>query len=91
MRASVLGTGHCLHARAWVKVGRLANFRRQPTRQPACMHCMHKNRLNFSDLSSDHASMEDSQMGWSLDRFFCRSMTRSSAPRADSDIVRESQ
>ena len=50
MRASVLGTGHCLHARARVKVGRSAYFRRQPGRQPACMHCMHKNRLNFSDL-----------------------------------------
>ena len=55
MRASVLGTGHCLPARARVKVGRSAHFRRQPGRQPACMHCMHKNRLNFSDLSSDHA------------------------------------
>ena len=50
MRASVLGTGHCLPARARVKVGRSAHFRRQPGRQPACMHCMHKNRLNFSDL-----------------------------------------
>ena len=55
MRASVLGTGHWLPARARVKVGRSAHFRRQPGRQPACMHCMHKNRLNFSDLSSDHA------------------------------------
>ena len=36
-------------------------------------------------------SREDSQMGWSLDRFFYRSMTPSSAPRAGSDIVRESQ
>ena len=50
MRASVLGTGHWLPARARVKVGRSAHFRRQPGRQPACMHCMHKNRLNFSDL-----------------------------------------
>ena len=55
MRASVLGTGRWLPARARVKVGRSAHFRRQPGRQPACMHCMHKNRLNFSDLSSDHA------------------------------------
>ena len=56
MRASVLGTGHCLlPPRARVKVGRSAHFRRQPGRQPACMHCMHKHRLTFSDLSSDHA------------------------------------
>ena len=55
MRASVLGTGRFLPARARVKVGRSAHFRGQPSRQPACMHCMHKNRLNFSDLSSDHA------------------------------------
>eukprot|EP01048_Picozoa_sp_COSAG05_P013224 COSAG05_NODE_1388_length_5007_cov_2.253260_2_plen_154_part_00 len=37
--------------------GRFAAFpasaRRGPGRQPACMHCMHKNRLNFSDLWSD--------------------------------------
>ena len=52
MRASVLGTGHFVPARARVKVGRSAHFRRQSGRQPACMH---KNRLNFSDLSSDHA------------------------------------
>ena len=50
MRASVLGTGHRLPARARVKVNRSAHFRRQPDRQPACMHCMHKNRLNFSDM-----------------------------------------
>ena len=50
MRASVLGTGRRLPARARVKVGRSDHFRRQPGRQPACMHCMHKNRLNFSDL-----------------------------------------
>ena len=50
MRASVLGTGHWLPARARVKVSRSDHFRRQPGRQPACMHCMHKNRLNFSDL-----------------------------------------
>jgi len=50
MRASVLGTGHRLPARARVKVNRSAHFRRQPDRQPACMHCMHKNRQNFSDL-----------------------------------------
>ena len=55
MRASVLGTGHCLPARARVKVGRSAHSGRQPGRQPVCMHCMQKNRLNFSDLSSDHA------------------------------------
>ena len=66
MRASVLGIGHCLHARARVKVGRSAYFRRQPARQPACMHCMHKNRLNFSDLSSDHACriLADWLAGW---------------------------
>eukprot|EP01048_Picozoa_sp_COSAG05_P013195 COSAG05_NODE_1382_length_5019_cov_58.408740_7_plen_81_part_00 len=46
MRASVLGTGRQLPARAWVKVSRSDHF----LRQPACMHCMHKNRLNFSDL-----------------------------------------
>ena len=28
-------------ARTRVKVGRSAHFRRQPGRQPACMHCMH--------------------------------------------------
>ena len=50
MRASVLGTGRRLPARARVKVSRSDHFRRQPGRQPACMHCMHKNRLNFSDL-----------------------------------------
>ena len=50
MRASVLGTGHCLPARARVKVGRSAHFGRQPARQSACMHCMHKTRLNFSYL-----------------------------------------
>ena len=50
MRASVLGTGRRLPARAGVKVSRSDHFRRQPGRQPACMHCMHKNRLNFSDL-----------------------------------------
>ena len=50
MRASVLGTGRRLPARARVKVSRSGDFRRQPGRQPACMHCMHKNRLNFSDL-----------------------------------------
>ena len=50
MRASVLGTGRRLPARARVKVGRSDQFRRQPARQPACMHCMHKNRLNCSDL-----------------------------------------
>ena len=55
MRASVLGTGRRLPARARVKVSRSDHFRRQPGRQPACMHCMHKNRLNFSDLSSDDA------------------------------------
>ena len=55
MRASVLGTGHWLPARARVKVGRSAHSGRQPGRQPVCMHCMQKNRLNFSDLSSDHA------------------------------------
>ena len=50
MRASVLATGRRLPARARVKVSRSDHFRRQPGRQPACMHCMHKNRLNFSDL-----------------------------------------
>ena len=55
MRASVLATGRRLPARARVKVSRSDHFRRQPGRQPACMHCMHKNRLNFSDLSRDHA------------------------------------
>ena len=50
MRASVLATGRRLPARARVKVSRSVHFRRQPCRQPACMHCMHKNRLNFSDL-----------------------------------------
>ena len=77
MRASVLGTGHCLPARALVKVGRSGHFGRQPGRQPACMHCMHKNRLKFSDLSSDHAcrilfgwlagwraASNQAQMGW---------------------------
>ena len=55
MRASVFGTGHCLPARARVKVSRSDHFRCQAGRQRAFMHCMHKNRLNFSDLSSDHA------------------------------------
>ena len=66
MRASVLGTGHCLAARARVKVGRSAHFSRQPGRQPACMHCMHKHRLNVSDLSSDHACriLADWLAGW---------------------------
>ena len=50
MRASVFGTGHWLPARARVKVGRSAHSGRQPGRQPACMHCMHKNRLNVSDV-----------------------------------------
>ena len=50
MRASVLGTCLRLPARARVKVSRSDHFRRQPGRQPACMHCMHKNRLKFSDL-----------------------------------------
>ena len=70
MRASVFGTGHCLPARARVKVGRSAHFRRQPSRQPACMHCMHKNRLNFSDLSSDHACriLAGWLAGWLADR-----------------------
>ena len=39
--------GHCMPARARVKFGRSAHSGRQPGRQPACMHCMHKNRLNF--------------------------------------------
>ena len=66
MRASVLGTGRRLPARARVKVSRSDHFRRQPGRQPACMHCMHKNRLNFSDLSSDHACriLADWLAGW---------------------------
>ena len=50
MRASVLGTGRWLPARARVKVSRSDHSRCQPGRHPAFMHCMHKNRLNFSDL-----------------------------------------
>ena len=69
--------GHCLPARARVKVGRSAHFSRQAGRQQACMHCLRKNRLNFSDLSSDHAcrilagwlagwraAANPAQMGW---------------------------
>ena len=78
MRASVLGTGRRLPARARVKVSRSDHFRRQPGRHPACMHCMHKNRLNFSDLcvimhaefwlagwlAGWRAAANPAQMGW---------------------------
>ena len=50
MRASVLATGRRLPACARVKVSRSDHFRRQPCWQTACMHCMHKNLVNFSDL-----------------------------------------
>ena len=51
VRVGAHGPGYNARRRARVKVGRSAHSGRQPGRQPACMHCMHKNRLNFSDLA----------------------------------------
>ena len=56
MRSSVLGTGHRLGIPTWLrargsKSDDLTISAASQTGNPrACMHCMHKNRLNFSDL-----------------------------------------